>query len=156
MAEREDFAKRVKQFNRREIAIWKGFIKQCERISGLLDEMVKEALETDCLPQVQIVTSRFLNDENPSVVVCKGFDLGSIKGERRVLFVCGDTGAFDLVVTVRNVGKAQHGNGSVYQYSGALVVDIDHVIFPPFTGIEYRMKAIQKLGELLTKAAEKP
>ncbi len=154
MAEREDFAKRVKQFNRREIAIWKGFIKQNERIGGLLDEMVKEALETDILPQVQIVTSRFLNDENPSVVARKGFDLGSIKGERRVLFVCDDTGAFDLVATVRNIGKDQQGNRSVFQYSQAEMVDIDHVIFPLFTGTEYRMKAVQKLRELMIEASE--
>ena len=154
MAEREGLIRRVNQFNRREIAIWQGFTKQHERIGKLLKEMVKEALETDCLPQMRIVTSGFLNDENPSVVVRRGLDLGPIKGEGRGLLVCDNTGAFDLIATERIGGKEQEEGGKVYQYSEAQMVDIDNVIFPPFTGTEYRLKAIRMLRELMTESIE--
>lgn len=152
---------RLKQFEVRRRGLLLSLSEQVEKAHKLLEEMSARACELRCFPREHLVQPEHLGSRGAKVTTIRALNLGFIPGQGHTMLIPADDGTVEIVATERKgvyrKPRLRPGETSsrdrwkleYYQFSNSF-----QSIEDPFLGLELRIKAAEKLGEIMQTAVE--
>ena len=154
---------RIGQFEKRRKKLWQGLAEQTGRIDQLLKEMIAEASDLGCFPRERFVRYGQLGSRKAEVAAAEALYLGAVHGRGHALLIPAEDRTFAVVTTDRkainriekldsyNQGgfRATKTHLEYHQYSTWF-----RPIEPPLFGLELRLRAAKRLGEIMQTAVE--
>lgn len=152
---------RLKQFEVRKKGILFSVSQKVEKTDRLLEEMIAEAQRLGCFPVEHFVPVGQLGKRKADVTQRWALHLRPIHGRGHALLIPADDGTFVIVTTdrkaINKIEKVDYWKSGVHtkshleyhQYS-----TWSRPVESPFLGLELRLEAAEKLGEIIQTAID--